>query len=383
YWSRRVATTSAALLITGLVVLSTGFWYHLRMTQSEIAFMAAWIATLLVMERLAAIANSQALRRVALYAALAALLLIVTSFIRHVGIFLAAGFGVRMLMLAWSRALSWTRAITLTLAIGLTASAALLILIAYDRDAAQATERRGYLEYFAAGDLSILSQIHTGFRLRFEDIGRLTVPGMFKAYRPGWINPNTPIYLCMVVLICVGWWRLVRRNKDIFALTAPFYLGLYICWPFGQETRYVFPLLPLLFLCLWVSIESARRHRLSILAILVVAHLVIAFGYSFGRLRAIARDNKTLLAIEQLAPRLREEQLSSAVVTPRDYDMWLMFQFTTDREVELYRRFEDVPGKARWVLSETLLVIPADFVPRLTSGPVILLERRDEKETGP
>lgn len=388
YWTRRVATTSAALLITGLVVLSTGFWDHLRTTQSEVAFMAAWIATLLAMERLAAIASNRepragSLRAILCYAALATILLIVTSLIRHVGIFLAAGLGVRMLILAWTRALSWTRAITLTLAIGLTASAALLALIAYDQNAAEATEKKSYVEYFSGDDLSIVSQVHTGFRLRFEDIGRLTVPGMFKAYRPGWINPNTPIYLVMIVLISIGWWRLARRNGDIFALTAPFYLALYIFWPFGQETRYVFPLLPLLFLCFWCAIESAQRHRLSILAILLAAHLLIAIGYTIVKVRDIARDNRLWAALETMAPQLSEEQLSAPVVTRRSYALWLMFQFEIDRPTEHHRQFEDLPHETQWVLTTTSTPMPDTFVARQQAGDVVLLERKrvDESET--
>jgi hypothetical protein len=42
----------------------------------------------------------------------------------------------------------------------------------------------------------------------------------------------------------VGWWRVLRRRIDVFALTAPLVVAVHVWWPYLAGTRYLLPLPP-------------------------------------------------------------------------------------------------------------------------------------------
>jgi hypothetical protein len=167
---------------------------------------------------------------------------------------------------------------------------------------------------------------------------------MFKARGAGWADVNTLLYVPLAALAGVAWWRLARHSADVLAWTAPLYLGVYLAWPYAAGTRYLLPLLPLLWLALWeLGAPLARRRRL--FAILLLGHLGVAVGYLLAvdapRARACHRDWP---AVARVAARVRAaDGPLAAVATPEC--VRLMLSLAIDRPVTTA-----VAADTAWVL---------------------------------
>ncbi len=141
------------------------------------------------------------------------------------------------------------------------AAAGVLAFLIYDRATARAapsavfgTHLGGFLDPAAP----ILPRIVEGLRLQISEVGRLIVPGMFKSYaaHEQWLNINVVVYLAVFALVAAGWWRLIRRRREVLAATLPLYFALYVVWAFDADTRYLLPFLPVLLVSLWFALES-------------------------------------------------------------------------------------------------------------------------------
>lgn len=370
--------SSAALLLTATALLSAAYWDHLRVTQSEILFVPALLAAALTLNQLC---RERRMGATIGYAALGALLVILAGMIRHFGVAVAAGFGLRMAIDAWQRRISWTRAVVLSAAVGLPAAAAVLGLIAFDRHLAEQSQTLTYVDYFRDPGLwrdvgeSLAERISESVRLRIADVGRLTVPGMFKAYGESWLDPSMAIYVPLAVFLAIGWWRLVRQTRDVLALTALFYIGLYSVWPFSQATRYIFPMLPLLLACGWYAIEPLRRARLQILAALLVLHLLVAVGYWAKELPEVVAMNRLWGEMELMATRIGTTPVPVAVMG-RENGPWLMMQFELDRRADRCREPSEVGGHVIWLVAPREQNAPAGFQLEL-AGERMNLWRRE------
>lgn len=373
-WTRSLAP-AAAVLLTGLVMVNVAFWIYYRRTLSELAFMTVMIwAVIALNSALESIgARSRAVRT-----AVATTLLIALVTIRETGVLLAAGFAIAALLDIRAGKLRWTQGVGMTAAVASPAVAGVTAFLIYDLATARtapSTVFGTHLSGFADTTTPILPRVIEGLRLRISEVGRLMVPGMFKAYagRGQWLHIDILIYLGVFVLIALGWWRLIRRRREVLAATAPLYFALYAAWAFDADTRYLLPLLPLLVICLWFAIESFSRWRLSALALLLVAHLAVALGYwTVVEIPRARSCNDQWASAAALAPGVKDG--TNIIVATRRVPECarLMLSFLIDRPVPQRVRVSDFPHPQR-ILERSDDPNPPGFEVGQSAGPYKLL----------
>ena len=373
-WSRR-AVPGAELWITALTMVNASLWMHVRLTISETAFMAALVWTIDALDHLAAAQSRRAVWR---WAAAAAVMTIVVTMTRQVGILVAAGYGLAMLVSAVRRRTSWPRAIGTTLAVGLPATLAVLAVMVYETRMAHAAglSHRTYLDYFHETGVSWAAQVLEGLRLRISEAGRLLIPGMYKTYAESgvWLDLNVAVYALLFAGLSWSWWRIVRRASNVFALTMPFYLGLYIVYPFDQGTRYLLPALPVLVLCLWYLLERIPQpHRGRTCVVLVLLHLGVAVGSSVRATRPLEAVNRQWPAIETLVAMIDDDARTVQVWNAPPF-AGEMVQLAGDRRVE-YQDQTAIDPAAGWLITSVASPEYPGFVEHARAGSMKLLER--------
>jgi len=373
-WTRSLAP-AAALILTGLAMTNVAFWIYYRRTLSEVAFMAVMIWAVLVFD---SALEAPRWRAGAMRTAAGVVLLIALVMIRETGVLLALGFAAAALLDVRDGKLRWTRGLSMIAAVLSPAVAAMGAFVIYDLATARSAPSAVFgthLNGFFNAPTPMLPRVIEGLRLRISEVGRLVVPGMFKAYagRGQWLHIDTIIYLAIFVLIAIGWRRLIGRRRDVLAAAAPFYFVLYVVWAFDADTRYLLPLLPLLLVCLWFAIEPFDHWRLSMLAVLFVAHLAVALGYwttveiPRGRL-----CNKEWAAAAALAPGIKDAV--DLVIATRQVPQCarLMLSFLIDRPVPERTNAHDFPG-ARRIVERTDDPDPPGFQVQQSAGSYKLL----------
>ncbi len=348
-WTRRLSG-AAALLLTAFVMVNVSVWIHLRRPLSELAFMAIAIW--------AVEASESARSRGGIVRILAAgVLLAALAIVREVGIVLVAGLAVvTMLDSRAERRSAPARVATLVLA-GAIALAAVGGLLYYDRRSMTLGEGPREIGSHLEGLLSWsdppFPAMATGFRLRLTETGRLLVPGMFKAHNPhrGWLDPNLLVYVPVVGAALMGWGLHIRRRPDILMASFPFYVAVYLLWPFDAGTRYLLPMLPPLALSLWSLLEPLRGSRLTLLAGLVAAHLAVSVGYTVTREIPRARAcEQTWPAVEAMSAAIRR---APGRVIARDTPECLpaMLAFALDRSVRGTAADTPVGKAVQWIVA--------------------------------
>jgi len=374
-WFHKLAP-AAAVLLTGLTMVNVALWIYYRRTLTEMAFMAAMMWAAVVLD--SALEADSGYWSAMLTAAGTALLVVLVS-IRETGVLLAAGFALAALIAIRAGRLRWSRGLLMAATMAGPAIAGVVAFTLYDLRTARAAPSAVFgthLGGFFDRRLPLVPRAIEGLRLRISEVGRLLVPGMFKAYsgHNQWLHIDMAIYLVVFAVVTLGWTRLLRRQPEVLAATAPFYFVLYAVWGFDADTRYLLPLLPLLVACLWFAIESFSLWRLRFLAVLLAAHLAVALGYWIGVEIPRARNcNAQWASVTALAAALQNGK-TMAVATP-DVPQCarLMLSFTIDRPV-----LESTPARnsdAKKIVEPRNDPIPAGFQIERTAGPYQLLSR--------
>lgn len=373
-WSRRWLGASS-LWITALVMANAGLWINARATLSEMSFMALLVWTAWAIDRLAAEANT---RRVAAWCILVAAMIVALSMIRPVGILIVTGYAVAALSDAWRGTISWRRALATTSALAAPAALAILALLVHETRAAEmlGDANRTYLDEFKRPDLPLAAQIVEGLRVRISEVGRLLVPGMLKAYAPPgqWLNVNMIVYLPLFGALVWAWWQVARRYGSTLVLMVPCYFGLYVVYPSDQGARYLLPLLPVLFLCVWWLVTQAPRQQVAILSCLVAAHLIVAAGASVQGERRIARINAHWQDIDQLAAVLQEDN-RPAVSQQLPHGVRELLLVSANRYIYEPRTGSRIASEAAWLLTQADAPLEPGFRERGRAGDFKLLER--------
>ncbi len=357
-WARR-HLPAAALLLTAVVMVNVELWSLLRRTLSETAFMTLLVWEINLLHWAAAPSpqpsplRGEGRVRGWICTVMAVLGMIALALTRQAGLMIAAGFGLAMFLQAWRGQIARSRAVILTLSVGLPAALAVVGLARFDHAMAASSGSATYVDQIVDPSLSWADQLQEGLRLRLSEIGRLTIPGMFKAYarRGEWLNVNMAVYVPLAVVVLVGWVKWVRRTRDVFALALPFYLGLYVVWPFDQATRFTVPMLPVLLACIWSALEWLSRYRAGIFRVLLVGHLAAALGYWLVIDLPRAWEDRTQWpAVRQLAMVLRADPgpVLAAEVHP---DTQWMLQFALDRRVWEQSSDAAVDAAIQWIVT--------------------------------
>jgi hypothetical protein len=359
-WARRHIPTGA-LYITALSVVNIGAWTIYRRTLSEPAFMAGlvWLINLLEGSKSGGV---QSLLR----ASIAVLLFAALVLTRQAAITVAGGLAAFMLIRAYQGRCSWRRAAGISLGIGIAGISALVSLAVYDKAMAAAWGTPTYLDQIVDPSASLANQVSEGLRLRISEVGRLTVPGMFKAYSPKghWLSLNMAIYVPLFLVLGFAWCRLIRQSPSILTLTFPCYVALYVIWPFDQATRFMVPMLPVLMACLWLSLAKTASLQVLICKGLLAAHFLCAVGYwalvDLPRAQDLSRKWREVEALARLLP----TQPGPILVSRLEPNVAWMIQFVVDRPVwEQSANGGQIGARIEW------LITPADSKPATDFAP--------------
>lgn len=359
-WTYRLAAEAAPLL-TGLTMVNVTFWIYYRRTLTELAFMTIMIWTVNALDR--ALDERSTWGR-SLFTAIGCVLAAYLSMIREVGVLVVAAFAATLCAYVYQKRLRARDAFAMIASVTAPAAAAVIAFIFYDLSTYQGPQSflATHLSGFLNPRMPFKELVPEGIRLQISAIGRITIPGMFKAYAHSWISLDTLIYVCAVAIIAIGWVRLLRRHVEVLTCTLPLYLGLYSIWGFDADTRYVLPMLPILVVSLWYWLEPFRTYRLTIVAVLLIANLGVAIGYwrwieiprgrecneQWPDVRKVARvidtDPGTIAAAEKIPECVR-----------------LMLSFTLDRPILELSNDQEAVRTAKWLLANARDPDPAGY----------------------
>jgi hypothetical protein len=344
----------SAIWITLLALLNTGFWDLTRQASSELVFMPClmWGSVLLA----AAIRTTSAWRAAAMIAG-GIVLVAVATLTRQAGALLVIGFGLAVILRTMRRQITWPRAITFAAAVGISIAIVSWGLIAFDHQGAREAgpAEIGYTDAFRAPDSSLSSQIIEGVRRQSAEVGRLLVPGMWKAHAIAhdWHDPNTWIYLAVCVPVAIGWWKLCKTTADPLALTLPFYIALYVVYPFDSGTRFTVPMLPVLAASLWFILSPLGNNRAPIFLLLIVFHVSVAIGYWIDDAAHVRHRWQHWTTIQQVARAIPPEAKIIALRGSAGDD-WMFLMYLIDRPVAPDSLQQTLTKDADWIVTSKL-----------------------------
>ena len=364
----------AAVWIASLTVINHGFWIHFRRPLSEIAFMWVLLGAVVCLQRLSnTLKSARFIGRLAAGATVVALLCI----IRPVGIMLAPGF----IVWAWreraSGSLSWPKALLASAVVGVAAATPVTIFVHHERTMAAETGGRSYADEFHDAARSPLESYSRGVQLCISDVGRVCIPGLFKSHgTPGdWADVNMVVHLPFFLLLCYGWWRWVRRQNDLFAWYMPFYLLLITAHAMDTGARLLLPLLPALFVCLWLAIERIGHRRQAVTAACLASQLIVAGGYWLGvDLPRARRYDRQWPAIDEMTARIAADP---APVGTENLPGELQRMLEVALDSPVLRFGDEGAENARWLVTLRDDHPPAGFVRNAALGTFSLWSARE------
>jgi hypothetical protein len=417
-WSRR-QFPSAAVMLTAAVVVNISLWAYYRRPTKEIATLAALIWTVNLMHRLL---DERRVWRIVALTAIAALLTAYVSLMRYTVVTLTVGFALAAAWMAWRRTFGWSRAIAMSGVIGVVTAVTLAGWLYYDRtygaggiylnevmsvyknqpsrrahshgagqngtsqnegDQTDDDADSGETDTVSADVHGRAARFLQGMIYRINDIGCLCVPGLWKASVEPWQlpGPSMLVFLGLGAVLVVGWWKMVRRRIDVLVLTFPAYFLLYSHWVCDQPGgRFMLPMLPILFACVWYGLRTFFPGRATIVfGLLIGVHLAQAGGYWLlvDAPRAYANDKQWAL-VDRLAGQIRDREgevaLASAV-EQECHGLWLELQWTSPlRNLEM-----QFGPRVVWIVEPAGQRPPRGFSVKRVDGAVQLACRDPEQ----
>jgi hypothetical protein len=343
-------TADGALFLTLLVMVNVTLWTYYHRPLSELAFATTALWAVLTLDR--SLDRAAGRVRIGLLL-LGTALLVLLTLIREAGVLFAFALGATVMLRLRQRTIKASTAIAAIAIVLLPALAAVIGFVIYTQVTFATTHVFGtHLSGLFNNPVPLARRLSNGLRLQIDGVGRLLVPGMFKAYGYGWVDINTLIYSVICIPLAIGWYRWTVRRPDPYALVVPLYLLLYVIWDFAADTRYVLPLLPPLVVALWYFVEPFRRWRLTMIAVLTGLHLAVATSYWLAvELPQAHRCAGQQQLVQQLAPAVAGH--AGPIITTRDVPECtrLFLALTLDRPVAVVRPNLSAIGPARILLT--------------------------------
>ena len=353
-WVNRIAPGHAAWVCL-LTVGTASFGNLYRRTLGETLFMLLWLGGGFAFDRL-----SRAGRGYFSSAALLSFLVLV----RPAGAMLAGGFAVVLFITGLREVLTW-RSVVLRSLVVLPAVIMQLTIMWYDRATAAVEGHPTYSQQFRDPTLSPAEQLVEGVRLRMQEAGRLLLPGMYKSYaKPGeWLNPNTILYVPLAIALLLGWWRQVARHREVLLWALPFYIALYVIWPFDQSTRFFMPMMPVFAVCLIAlgrdNDNLARRIGITI----TILHFGVAVGHWLLSERPTAQQlDRSVPELRQIVERIPPNERSTVAAAESLGDDVIWLQFLLDREVVILKTTTEPQKVTQWLVLSATDPISPDWV---------------------
>jgi hypothetical protein len=415
-WARR-QFPSMAVLLTAAVMFNISLWTYYRRPTKEIATLAVLMWTVNLMHRLL---DERKIGRVVALTAAAAVLAAYVSLMRYTAITLTLGFGLAAAWLAWKQAIGWPRAVAMSATVGLVAALTLGAWLYYDRtygaggiylrevmsvyshqapriakhrtsssesDSGAETLDSSSSEAATSDDESAghspPMRFLQGMIFRINDIGCLCVPGFWKSTVDPWQLPHASMvpFIGLMVVLGIGWWKIVRRRLDVLALMLPAYFLLYSHWVCDQPGgRFMLPMLPILVASAWFGVAAlVRRRAVLVFGLLLCVHLVQAGGYwvLVDAPRARANDQNWSL-VDRLADQIRKRHGEVALATSVEqncHGLWLELDWSYPlRNLEM-----QFSPRVVWIVEPAGLKPPKGFSVNRVDGPVQLACRNPDK----
>ncbi len=353
-WFARYAGRSA-IWIAALTMASAGYWDLFRTASSEIVFAPCLIWAGVFMARcMDARRSNWALVPAILLAALACAT-------RQAGAMLVPGFVLALFFRALGGRMSWRRAVAIAGVFTIFVAAVSRGLIAFDHS--------GYVGLFLHPNRSLVGEIAEGTRRQIAEIGRLLIPGMWKTHsrEHEFLNVNNLIYAAVFIPVVVGWWRFCRETIDPLALALPFFIALYVVYPYDSGTRFTVPVFCVLAGSVWFLLEFHADKRAAIFLVLVVIHTLVAIGFWLDDAAHVRARYQRWPEVERVAAAIppQAKVIAMRIDAPRgDFDdRWMFLMWLTDRAVAPETLNDPVFPLADWIITSPAEPIQAGFEP--------------------
>ena len=438
-WARR-QFPATAVLFTTVVMVNISMWTYYRRPLKEVASMAILMWTVNLMHILL---EERRLSRIIGLTAAVAFLTSYLTLIRYSAISLAVGFTLAAALLARRRAFGWSRALAMSSLVGVSAGAALFGWLYYDKihgggqywqevasvyseakdgpEAAPApTPEAAPLARSASSALTLSStpsgpplrtalepppqvdstgvrrtaepvaaplwRLLHGLIYRINDVGCLTVPGLWKSSVPSVPTLTVPmaVFVLLFVVIGFGWLKVVRRKLDVLALTLPVYILIYTHWVCDQPGgRFMLLMLPIITACAWYGVGVLVRRQMLVFGLLVLAHLgqSTAYWLLIDAPRAY-RLHQNWAMVDRLAEEIRRRPGQVAIADAIQSDcqgLWLEL----DWGCRLQGLEKALAPSVTWVVDEAGKTPVEGFSVCRVDGPVQLLHRNTPRPLTP
>ena len=363
-WFARYAGRSA-IWIAALTMAGAGYWDLFRTASSEIVFTPCLIWAGVFMAKSFDTPTSIAA------IALAILLAAIACATRQAGAMLVPGSLLAAILHARRGRVPWPRALAIAAAFSISIAAASAALIAFDHWGIRqvASGDTGYTAIFFNPTRSLTGQIAEGARRQIAEIGRLLIPGMWKTHsrEHEFLNINNLIYAAVFIPVSVGWWKFCRATTDPLALALPFFITLYIVYPYDSGTRFTVPLFPVLAGSVWFLLESLADKRAAIFLLLTIVHALVAIGFWLDDAAHVRRRYQSWPEIQRVAASIppQAKVIALRINAPRgDFDdRWMFLMCLTDRPVAPETLTDPVPPFVDWIVTSPSEPIQLGFQP--------------------
>ena len=160
------------------------------------------------------------------------------------GVFLA------LILLAFGGRMSWRRAVAMAGVFTIFIALVSWGLIAFDHWESGRWHRatRDIRGFFLIQIDPSLARSPRACCRQIAEVGRLIIPGMWKTHsrEHEFLSVNNLIYVAVFIPVAVGWWKFCRETTDPLALALPFFIALYVVYPYDSGTRFTVPVLAVL-----------------------------------------------------------------------------------------------------------------------------------------
>jgi 4-amino-4-deoxy-L-arabinose transferase-like glycosyltransferase len=361
-WFARYAGRSA-IWIAALTMASAGYWDLFRTASSEIVFAPCLIW--------AGVSMARCLdgRRSILALIFAIVLAALACATRQAGAMLVPGFVLAFILHARNGRIAWPRAVALAAAFAIFIAAVSWGLIAFDHWGIRqmASGETGYTAIFFNANRSFVGQIAEGARRQIAEVSRLLIPGMWKTHsrEHEFLSVNNLIYAAVFIPVAIGWWRFCRETTDPFALSLPFFIALYIVYPYDSGTRFTVPVLAVLAGSIWFLLKSQADKRAAIFLVLIVIHTLVAIGFWLDDAAHVRRRYLRRPEMERVAAAIPPQArvIALRIDAPRgDFDdRWMFLMCQTDRPVAPETLNDPVAPSVDWIITSPTEPIQPGF----------------------
>ncbi len=350
-WARRY-TPKSAVLIAGAASLHVCVWQYGMLVTTEAPFMASMIWSVILFHRWAE-ASDKSLRWKYLIGGV--LLFCYCTLIRSAGLMIAMGCvgyllwenrraGRHLMHHAWSLLL-WT---------GLPCLVVVAFVLQQSMTGQNGLIQGTYLSGLTpTHDDNLLQFLWQGLYLRLTDMGRLTIPGMFKAYSThgSWMHVTMLVYVPLFLGLMLAWWKLIARQRDALVMGFIPFLLLHIFYArYHDGNRFLTPMLPVLMLMVWQMLKRIRIPQHTGMLVLLLLHASVAIGLAVREYPKLVKVREQWTIAEQCAKILNQDP-GRVFSIDQVNNLELQIRIITGTTIRRKQSYEAIhEQKPKWVL---------------------------------